>query len=77
MISEDIRKRYNDRGAYILAFVIVFFLSMLIGVSIIVGDGVLEPRPAALVMILPAAMVAGLGSRFWIVRRICCSALFF
>ncbi len=77
MVSANIRKRYDDRDAYIFAFVVLFLFSMLIGVSIIVGDGVLEPRPAALVMLLPGALIAGVGNRFWIVRRICCALLFF
>ena len=77
MVSDLVRKQYDSRFAYVWAFIVLFFLSMLIGVSIIVGSTSLSPRTAALVMILPAMLGTAIGVRFWIVRRIFSAFLFF
>jgi len=70
MVSDYIRKQYNSRSAYVLAFVQCFLLLMLVGTTIIVGTTDIEPRPAALIMLLIAPLIAALVIQVRPLRRL-------
>ena len=59
-----------------LAFLLVFSLSMFIGVSVLAGAAHLDPRAAAIDMLIPAVLISAAAAAFRPTRRFFSSITF-